>query len=295
MRRDTENNLIKVKKFKDIDLNDVFFDSLKADYPGFEEWFYRKHEQEAFVFDNDDSTIVAFMYLKIEDEEVKDVHPNLTKDRRLKIGTMKIDAHGTRMGERFIKKALDYAMQYDCNDLYVTIFEKHRGLIKHFEKYGFYHHGYKVGSDEMVFRKTFSYPTGDVVLDYPLIKKGEKSKFLLSIYPEFHTRLFPDSILNNERFDVIEDVSHTNSIHKVYLSGIPAVSNIRNGDIIIIYRTSDTPGKAYYRSVATSVCVVEEIRSISSFKSIEDYLAYCSAYSVYSNEELVHEYCKSYT
>lgn len=112
------------------------------------------------------------MYLKIEDEEVKDVHPNLTKDRRLKIGTMKIDAHGTRMGERFIKKALDYAMQYDCNDLYVTIFEKHRGLIKHFEKYGFYHHGYKVGSDEMVFRKNVQLPHRRCCARLSVNKKG---------------------------------------------------------------------------------------------------------------------------
>lgn len=291
MSRDREYDLIKVKKFKDINLGDVFFDTLKSDYPGFEDWFHRKHEENAFVFENDDNTIVAFMYLKIEDEEVNDVQPNLGKDKRLKIGTMKIDGHGTRMGERFIKKALDYAMKYDCNELYVTIFDKHKGLIKHFEKYGFYLHGNKINSEERVFRKIFNEVTGNTLLDYPRINKNRK-KFLLGIYPKYHTRLFPDSILNTESFDVIEDVSYTNSIHKVYLSGIPAVVNVSQGDIIVIYRTSDKKGPARFRSVATSICVVEEVRNINSFTSIEDYLSYCKLYSVYSDEELIREYSK---
>ncbi|UQZ34583.1 N-acetyltransferase [Paenibacillus sp. PK3_47] len=288
MSRNREYDFIKVKKFKDINLDDVFFDSLKSDYPGFEDWFYRKSEENAFIFENDDETIIAFMYLKIEDEAVVDVEPNLRAERRLKIGTMKINSHGTRMGERFIKKALDYAMKYDCNELYVTIFEKHAGLIRIFEKYGFSHHGNKVGSEERVYRKSFGSITGDVLIDYPQINK-EKNKFILGIYPEFHTRLFPDSILNNESFDVIEDVSYTNSIHKVYLSGNP-VTIMRPGDIVVIYRTTDRPGQARFRSVATSICVVEEVRRIRNFGDVGEFLSYCKPYSVYTEEELLTQF-----
>ncbi|MGG4397401.1 N-acetyltransferase [Paenibacillus thiaminolyticus] len=250
--------------------------------------FIEKHNENAFVFEDEEGSIIAFMYLKVEEEDVDDVEPSLKAIKRLKIGTMKIKAHGTRMGERFIKKAFDYAIKLECSELYVTVFKKHSGLIKLFEKYGFYYHGNKVGSEEMVYRKSFDNIVGDVHLDYPLIDK-KCNKFLLAIYPEFHTRLFPDSILNNEKFDVIEDASHTNSIHKVYLSGNP-VTAMQTGDLIVIYRTTDRPGHAKFRSVATSICVDEEVKRIRDFETISDFMHYCSTYSVYSDEELLEQY-----
>ena len=41
--------------------------------------------------------------------------------------------------------------------------------------------------------------TGDLLSDYPYINnRNNENKYLLSIYPTFHTRLFPDSKLVNE-------------------------------------------------------------------------------------------------
>lgn len=37
---------ILIRYFKDIDLSDPFFDSLKEDYPGFSEWFEKKKRRE---------------------------------------------------------------------------------------------------------------------------------------------------------------------------------------------------------------------------------------------------------
>ena len=34
--------IISLRRFNEIDLNDPFLDSLKTDYPGFEEWFIKK-------------------------------------------------------------------------------------------------------------------------------------------------------------------------------------------------------------------------------------------------------------
>lgn len=42
------NNIIH-KTFAEIDLQDPFFQSLKNDYLGFEDWFRRKKDQDAFV------------------------------------------------------------------------------------------------------------------------------------------------------------------------------------------------------------------------------------------------------
>ncbi|TDY42231.1 hypothetical protein BX592_12240 [Paraburkholderia rhizosphaerae] len=56
--------------------------------------------------------------------------------------------------------------------------------------------------------------------------------------------------------------------------------------MLLIYRTTDGLGPAHHRSVATSVCVVEEARSIHSFASRDAFLGYCRPYSVFTEQEL---------
>ena len=51
---------------------------------------------------------------------------------------------------------------------------------------------------ELVLIKNMKVLTGDVLKDYPLLTTKDKRKFLLSIYPKYHTKMFPDSILQNE-------------------------------------------------------------------------------------------------
>ena len=51
-------------------------------------------------------------------------------------------------------------------------------------------------------------------------------------------------------------------------------------------RAVDGAGPAHYRSVITSVCVVEEHRHIGSFASQEDFIKYCEPYSVFDKSEL---------
>ncbi|GBF33960.1 hypothetical protein DCCM_3071 [Desulfocucumis palustris] len=287
------NELIQLKRFSEINLGDSFFNSLKEDYKGFVNWFKNKADENAFILESEDG-IEAFLYLKVEKGPVTDVTPYLDDHTRVKIGTMKINPHGTRLGERFIKKAFDFAVSKGLNELYVTVFPKHDSLINIYKQYGFIEHGKKITSDgeELVLVKSFSALKGNVILDYPVVINRNVNKYLLAIYPEFHTRLFPDSILRTERFDVIEDVSHTNSIHKAYISYMEDVSKLNAGDVLVIYRTKerDDPGPAEYRSVATSVCVVEEIKSKKDFKNRDDFVKYCMAYSVFSNNELIKWY-----
>ena len=82
--------------------------------------------------------------------------------------------------------------------------------------------------DEMV--RSLRTISGDVVRDYPLINTASH-KFLLSLYPQWHTRLLPDSKLLTESPDVVKDVLHTNSIHKVYLAGMKGIEHLRRGSI----------------------------------------------------------------
>jgi L-amino acid N-acyltransferase YncA len=275
-------------KFQHVNLDDPFFNSLKADYKEFEAWFAKKSANEAYLSVNSVGAIDGFLYLKTEDEAHPDIEPPLSAQRRLKVGTFKIDAHGTKLGDRFVKKLFDQAMAACVDEIYLTIFEKHEGLIKLLAKFGFAKIGTKTthNGTELVLARNMTWQGDDLLRNYPLVRVRSGRKFLLALYPQWHTRLLPDSKLINEGPDVVADVSHTNSIEKIYLAGRSEAENLRHGDAIIIYRTSDQQGPAFYRSVATSVCVVDRVRSIAEFSTQGDFLDYCMPYSVFSEDEL---------
>ncbi|WP_159281488.1 GNAT family N-acetyltransferase [Rahnella variigena] len=125
------------KTFANVNLDDPFFDSLKSDYPKFVKWFMSKGGEKAYVSYNEDNEIDGFLYLKVEDEALVDMTPSFPKKKRVKLGTFKIVAHGTRLGERFVRKILDFALSKGLPEIYVTIFDKHEGLINLLERYGF--------------------------------------------------------------------------------------------------------------------------------------------------------------
>ncbi|EGQ8705413.1 MULTISPECIES: hypothetical protein [Vibrio harveyi group] len=282
------------QKFSQINLNDPFFSTLKADYGEFSTWFAKKANEgeSAYVLYNQQQSIEGFMYLKIEKGIVTDTNPPLRDATHLKIGTFKFDSAGTRRGERFIKKVFDHAIEYKVDDIYVTIFDKHEYLITLLQRYGFDIIAKKQtpnGIENVLFRDMATV-TGEIIRDYPKFETRGNNKYLMSIYPDYHTRMLPDSILNNESHDLIQDVSHTNSIHKIYLCAMEGTANFRPGDIIVTYRTSDRPGAARYRSVITSVCVVEEYRNIGEFSTLASFLQYAGSYSVFSVDELTRFY-----
>lgn len=284
---------MKQYKFCDIDLSDSFFDTLKGDYPEFSEWFSKKSKTgaKAYIKKNEKGLLQAFLYLKQETEEVTDVTPPMPAANRLKVGTLKIEAHNTKLGEGFIKKIMQCATYIQADEIYVTVFPKHEPLIKLLKRYGFIEYGTKGQEDnpELVFVKKMNTLSGDVLLDYPFVHTIGKRKFVLAINPEYHTPLFPDSILNTEQRNkdyLVRDVAHTNSIHKIYLSYMTGLDQLQRGDILLIYRTKDNKGSANYRSVISSICVVEEVKTTEDFASIEEYLKYTNSYSIFQESTL---------
>ncbi len=289
---------LEIKKFSELDLSDHFFDSLKVHYSDFEKWFAKKSAEgaEAYVFFNEEGKITDFLYLKIETEELKDIEPILPSKRRLKVGTFKLLSRGTRRGERFMKKIMDKAIAESVDEIYVTMFqtEELESLIRLFKCFGFEHKADKPhenGESEIVLLKDMHHFVGDIEKDYPFVKNFYTRKYLLSIYPSYHTKLFPDSILNNESYDLIQDIKPTNSIYKIYICRMKDVNMLRRGDNVVVYRTTDNQGPAYYRSVATSICTVIEIKQYFDFKNIDDFLKY-TQYSVFEENELRNWYDK---
>lgn len=279
---------LRLTRFEDVDLADPFFDSLKQQYGEFPVWFGKKAKEPVYVVDKDGGPhIRGFVYLKLEDGPLDDVVPPLPAVRRLKVGTLKILAHGTKLGERVIKKVFDHAMREKVTEIYVTVFDTHASLVQLFKRYGFEERAKKKTPNgiEMVLVRSMTADTGDLRKDYPFIHTNGRKFWLLAIYPEYHSNLLPDSILRTETHSILEDISHTNTIHKVYIAKL-ALTRLKRGDVVIIYRTTDIPGHARFRSVATSVCVVEEVRSKKDFADADAFVKFARPHSVFTREKL---------
>lgn len=274
-------------KFRDLSPDDAFFDSLKESYREFPQWFASKLDEDVYAVIDDRAELSGMLYLKREDGPVVDVHPSLPSRKWLKVGTLKIIGRGTKLGERIIKKILDTAIGGDADAVYVTVFDIHNDLLALFHRYGFRIVGTKTTENgvENVLTRSLDDFKGHIVEDYPFIHTAGRQAWLLAIYPEYHSRLLPDSILNNESREIIRDVSHTNTIHKVYISGL-SLTRMSRGDIVVFYRTTDKKGPAYFRSVVTSLCVVEEVRQKRDFVDVEDFLNYTRPRSVFTEPEL---------
>lgn len=272
-------------KFGKIDLNDTFFDSLKEDYVGFDKWFFNKYDEEAYItINSNNGMLLSFLYLKVEDENenYSNINPQFSPKCRLKIGTFKVISNGFRLGERFVKIVFDNALKNHVQEIYVTIYDKRpeqRRLIDLLEQWGFVLWGTK-GEGELVYVRDFSpkFDIENLKACFPYISKG-KNAYIVPIYPEYHTELLPDSILNTESpKEFIEDFPHRNCINKVYVSRAmepsPSV-----GDILVFYRTG-----GYYKSVVTTIGEVLEVKT--DFQDENDFILYCRKKSVYPEQAL---------
>ena len=272
-------------KFGKIDLNDTFFNSLKEDYAGFDKWFIKKYDEEAYItINSNNGMLLSFLYLKVEDENenYSNINPQFSSKRRLKIGTFKVISNGFRLGERFMKIIFDNALKNHVQEIYVTVYDKRpeqRRLIDLLEQWGFVLWGTK-GEGELVYVRDFSpqFNIENLKSCFPYISKG-RNVYVVPIYPEYHTELLPDSILNTESpEEFIEDFPHRNCINKVYVSrAMEPYPNI--GDILVFYRTG-----GYYKSVVTTIGEVLEVRS--DFLNENDFILYCRKKSVYPEQAL---------
>ncbi len=282
-------NVLSVKKefFGNINVDDEFFDSFRDDYPGFNHWFNRKSDEVAYI-SRLNNTISAFLYVKLEDEaeDYSDISPVFSRKRRLKIGTFKVTLNGFKLGERFLKIVFDNAMRYHVDEIYVTIFDRtleQQRLISLLEDFGFSHHGHK--EEELVLVRSMANVRNldNPKFMYPYIPINGNNIFFVSIYPQYHTELFPDSILNTESpDDFVEHTPFRNAISKVYISRAYE-RDLKSGDVLLFYRTGDRDPKVY-SGVVTTIGIVENI--VTNIRSEEEFIGLCRKRSVFSDDEL---------
>ena len=192
-----ENDVIQKVKIANLDFENPFFDSLRDDYPGFNSWLSRKGGEDAYVL-VDNNQLLGFLYLKDEKEADDSIIPSFDMRRRLKIGTFKIDSHGTVLGQRFLSIILRKMLNDGHDFTYVTLFPKQTGLVNLFEKFGFRQWGTKSNGELVYFKDLavlndiykdfhnyYEDDDGEIVREDPLheylfdLSIDEKVKFIL--------------------------------------------------------------------------------------------------------------------
>lgn len=289
-----EYKMLAVEKvfFGNVDVSNSFFDSFRASYEGFDKWFAKKCDEEAYICKSDSGRILGFLYLKTEDkaENYSDIHPPFIPKKRLKVGTFKVESTGFRLGERFIKIIFDNAIQRKVDEIYVTLFtdkDELSALDSLLQRWGFEHYGIKCGNgkDEQVLVKNMT----DFIPELSYRKNFPNllyrcNKYILPIYPQYHTTLLPDSKLNNEdKINFLGLEPHRYALQKVYISWAPG-NGVKPGDLILFYRTGSEGTIKKFSSVVTTVAMVDEI--IGDIKSEEELLQLCQNRSVFTTAEL---------
>lgn len=281
-----EYKTLNVKPFRIGELNwkDPFFDSLRSSYPGFDNWLAKKSEEKVYVCHDHINHILGLLYLKIEEENenYSDISPIFSPKRRLKIGTFKTETTGFRLGERFIKITFDNAKQAGIDEIYVTMYPFVKGLRELLEQWGFEYWGEK-GKEIVLIKKLTKYDERRTTLqNFPLVRK-DCNKFILPIYPQYHTTLLPDSILNTEQpTDFIKNIAHRYALRKIYITGA-LVCSATKGDLVVFYRIGDRPPQKY-SSVLTSIGIISRIRK--NFQSKDEFFKACENRTVFSRQDL---------
>lgn len=281
---------IQLEYLYNIELDDIFFESLKRDYKGFKDW-YKKKSQEgkmAYITRDDNNNISSFLMLKIEDEneDYSCLKKPFKKDIRLKIATFKVANTGNKIGESYIKIIINEAIKNNVNEIYITMFEKHKALMYLFSEYGFVQKTTKMTEkqdcsyeEELVFVKSMNDNT------YPNFNWSDKKTFIVPIKQQYHEMLFPES----ENFtqlslgDLEGINTYSNTIKKAYICKAHT-KQIRPGDILLFYASE------FKRSI-TTIGIVDNV--FSDFSSPNELYNLAKKRTVYSLETIKSNFSSS--
>lgn len=115
-------------------------------------------------------------------------------------------------------------------------------------------------------------------MTYPFTS-DDSNVYIVPIHPEYHTELFPDSVLRTESpLDFVENQPYRNALKKVYNSR-SWERGMQPGDLIVFYRTG-----SIYTGVVTTVGVVESV--VTEIPDVDTFVAQCRKRSVFTDEEL---------
>lgn len=269
-----------------------FFDSIRLDYVGFDDWFRRKamEGRRAWVYRDDATHTVAAIciYTVQSDEPITDDGQVLNGDA-LKLCTFKVGdtVRGRKVGELFLRASFKYATAHRCEWIFMhanDVQQAHpRTLI---EDFGFKYAG--LYQEDGVFVKAHPVDPPAVQMDpflylrafYPHYMSGEDvQKFIVPIQPQFHEILFPDYQDPGYALPEGHPQRHVgNAIKLAYLCHALS-KQPRPGDLILFYRSHDM-------RALTTLGVVESYEWSESADEIARIVSRRTVYSVSQIEEM---------
>ena len=268
-----------------INVADSIFNSLRDEYPEFDDWFRRisREGRKCWVY-SEKGGIKAILIYKEEEELVDVTSFFLPKRRRFKIATLKVDLIGLKIGELLLKLAFKYCIDHNIDEIYLTHFAKEEDyLVDLILEFGFVLCG-RNSRGETVYLKKLC-PDEHIVdpvemsrMFYPSFKEGTNlRKFVVPIIPLFHDRLFQDYQRRQMRITEYSGFNpQGNTIKKAYLTH-SRIRRIRPGDIVLFYRSKD-------QKRITSLGVVEEV--YLSLTDENEILRIVGRRSVYTYDEI---------
>lgn len=146
----------------------------------------------------------------------------------------------------------------DRNQIYVTTFDKHEGLIALLERFGFRLIGKNPNKENVYLKDRRSLDYTDPYNSFPFINPEFEYAGYIIIRSCYHDTMFPYSELKNTLQEKIS-LSVANGLSKIYVGVAPSMP-YKIGEPVFIYRkdTEERPGRRY-RSCLTSYCVITDI------------------------------------
>lgn len=270
---------------------DPIFESLRGDYPGFDEWLAtaKRQGRRALTISGSDQHCAAICILKPGDDE-HDFGRSV-----LKLSTFKVDSNhaGNRFGELLLKAVFEFSCSNTFDAIWVTVFPKHQDLLSMLEHFGFLDSAHRSSLGEIVMVKTLRPDAEHGVEDPfeyhrlhgpPSLCFAQAAEYVVPIQPQYHRILFPeladqvdDWMTDQARLGVEATVAAPfgNAIRKAYISNA-SIRSLLPGEILYFYRSGDLQG-------ITTAGVVEE--TIVS-ESAEDVSLFVGSRTVYSLQQI---------
>lgn len=277
---------VKEEKCYNINITDEIFNSLRADYNGFDEWFKEKcklKHRSCYII-KEDKKLDGIAIFKEEDESSEFSSLGII-GRTLKICTFKTSegVSGNKFGELLLRSIFNYCYVNNFEYVYVTAYEKNK-ICSFFENFGFeLHKTFKKNTGELVFIKKMIPDNGRLLpaLQYHILY-GPKyyyekvNSFVVPIRPDYHKKLFPE--LEKQLFLFPNKDGCSNGIRKAYIC-MSNITKIKEGDILYFYRSND------YKNIQT-IGITEKVirtndideiisvtarRTVFTTKNINDY------------------------
>jgi L-amino acid N-acyltransferase YncA len=228
-----------------LDETDPIFQSMRKDYPGFDEWLVKckREHRQTWVIDGKDSNLAAVCTVKQKESRRWGLNGKILKICSFKVSEK---SNGFRYGELLLKTIFDYTAKNGYDWIYITVFEKYQVLISLLDDFDFQDVGGKTDIGELVFSKPMSFPREAHESFDPLsfnvrygpfaLKIKGVPAYLVPIKPLYHRLLFPETEKQMEFLPGNRPFG--NSIRKAYLSNAQ-IRTIKPGSNIFFYRSSD--------------------------------------------------------